>query len=171
MRIRAETEADHDAIRALVAAAFRAEGEAVLVDRLRQLPTFTPELSLVADDGGAVVGHVLVTDVDLVDGTTAFVIPSLAPLAVAPDRQKEGIGGALVRAVAARLDERGQPLVVLQGSPAYYGRFGFEPSAPLGITMDLPEWAPPEAAQLLKLAAYDPALRGHIVYPPAFDGL
>ena len=62
-------------------------------------------------------------------------------------------------------------LVVLEGNPKYYGRLGFEPSAPQGITITLPSWAPPEAAQLMRLGSYDPAIRGHVIYPPAFDGV
>jgi putative acetyltransferase len=58
---------------------------------------------------------------------------------------------------------------VLEGSPVYYGRFGFEPSADYGIHLPLPDWAPPEAAQVLRLRNYDPSIRGHVVYPPAFD--
>jgi putative acetyltransferase len=60
-------------------------------------------------------------------------------------------------------------MVVLEGAPSYYGRFGFEPATAHGIHIDLPAWAPPEAAQVLRLAAYDPDWRGRIVYPPAFD--
>ncbi|MSO78131.1 MAG: hypothetical protein EXQ79_00810 [Acidimicrobiia bacterium] len=77
------------------------------------------------------------------------------------------MGSALVRDVTARADARGERLVVLEGSPLYYPRFGFEPSAPLGIHITLPSWAPPEAAQVLRLAKYDPSIRGRVVYPPA----
>jgi putative acetyltransferase len=65
-------------------------------------------------------------------------------------------------------------MVVLEGSPAYYGRLGFEHSMRYGIVIPLPEWAPPEAAQVMRLSAFDPAdpsLRGTVVYPAAFDGL
>ncbi len=85
-----------------------------------------------------------------------------------PDQQGTGIGAALVRAVAERVDAAEEPLLVLEGSPAYYGRLGFEPAAAHGITITLPDWAPPEAAQVLRLHASDPTMRGHVVYPPAF---
>ncbi len=94
---------------------------------------------------------------------------NLAPLAVDPTHQREGVGSALMRAVIAEAEARGEPLIVLQGHPGYYPRFGFEWSVPLGITMDLPDWAPREAAQVLKLEGYDPAIKGQVVYPPAFD--
>ncbi len=98
-------------------------------------------------------------------------IAMLSPLAVAPDRQRQGVGSALVRAAVALADECGEPLVVLEGSPAYYGRLGFEPSARHGIELPLPSWASPEAAQMMRLTSYDPALTGRVVYPPAFDGV
>jgi putative acetyltransferase len=73
-----------------------------------------------------------------------------------------------VREVCALADARGEPLVILEGSPVYYGRFGFEHSVLHGIHIKLPSWAPPEAAQVLRLNTYDPAIRGQVVYPPAF---
>jgi len=109
-----------------------------------------------------------VSAVGLVDGDTERRVASLSPLAVAPAQQGKGIGGTLVRAVAERVDAAGQPLLVLEGSPVYYSRFGFEPAAAHSITIKLPSWAPPEAAQVLRLHAIDPTMRGHVVYPPAF---
>ncbi len=92
----------------------------------------------------------------------------LSPLAVLPVRQGAGIGGALVRAAVAAADRRDEPLVVLEGSPAYYRRFGFEPSYEHGIDLPLPDWAPREAGQVARLTRYDPTLTGTVVYPPAF---
>ena len=65
----------------------------------------------------------------------------------------------------------GVSFVVLEGDPTYHGRLGFEPSAPRGITIDLPSWAPPEAAQIIILRDYDPSIRGRVVYPAAFDAI
>ena len=96
-------------------------------------------------------------------------MPSLSPLSVDPDHQRSGIGSALVRAVAAIVDSADEPMIVLEGNPRYYARLGFEHAVPWGVTMTLPDWAPAEAAQLLRLRRYDPDLRGHLVYPPAFD--
>jgi putative acetyltransferase len=93
---------------------------------------------------------------------------------VSPDRQRSGIGGALVRAVTALADSRGEPLVIVEGSPNYYARFGFEDARPHGLLVPLPDWAPREAGQVLLLTAYDPddpTLRGDVVYPPAFDDI
>ena len=62
-----------------------------------------------------------------------------------------------------------EPLIVLEGSPGYYSRFGFEYAVPLGITIELPDWAPPEAAQVLRRSRYDAGMRGEVEYPPAFN--
>jgi putative acetyltransferase len=167
--IRAETPADVGAIASVVAAAFASEAEARLVELIRASDNFVPEWSLVAASDSVVVGHVMLSYVGLLDGERERRVASLSPLAVAPAHQRVGIGSALVREVTARADASLEPLVVLEGSPDYYGRLGFEPAAPLGIEIDLPSWAPPEAAQVLRLDAYDPSVRGRIVYPPAFD--
>jgi putative acetyltransferase len=167
--IRPEAPGDHDAIASVVQAAFGSEAEARLVDAIRGSDEFAPGLSLVAVAGDRVVGHVMVSHVGLRDGPTVRSVASLSPLAVVPERHGQGIGGALVRAAVARSEERGEPMVVLEGAPAYYGRFGFEPATAHGIHIDLPSWAPPEAAQVIRLRSYDPVWRGQIVYPPAFD--
>jgi len=167
--VRAESPDDRDAIAQVVAAAFGSPAEARLVEAIRASSNFVAHWSLVAELRARVVGHVMVSFVALRDGSAERRIASLAPLAVAPDVQGEGIGSALVSTVSARVDGDGEPLIVLEGSPVYYGRFGFEHSVPLGIHIRLPEWAPPEAAQVLRLRNYDPSIRGHVVYPPAFD--
>ncbi|HVJ97254.1 MAG TPA: N-acetyltransferase [Acidimicrobiia bacterium] len=166
---RPETAADHDAIASVVARAFGSPAEAALVDAIRASPNYVPTWSLVATIDGNVVGHVMASYVTLRDGDTDHRIPSLSPLAVDPDAQRRGIGGALVRALTATVEAEREPLIVLEGSPGYYSRFGFEFAVPLGITITLPDWAPPEAAQVLRLKEYDPAVRGHVVFPPAFD--
>jgi putative acetyltransferase len=102
---------------------------------------------------------------------TSHRVALLSPLAVDPAHQRDGIGGALVREVCARADAAGDPLVVLEGSPAYYPRFGFVDARTHGITLPLPDWAPPEAGQVLPLTADDPAITGRVVYPPPFEGV
>jgi putative acetyltransferase len=166
--IREERTADYEAIHEVVAAAFRSQVEAVLVRDIRASPEYIPELALVAESNGDIVGHVMVSHTALHDGELCHRIHHLSPLAVAPSHQRRGIGSALVRTVTSAAEQMGAPFVVLEGSPAYYPRLGFEPAAGFGITIDLPSWAPPDAAQILPLRDYDPSVRGHVVYPPAF---
>jgi putative acetyltransferase len=170
--IRPESPDDHDAMRELVAAAFESETEAEL-DRIRASPEYVPELALVAEVDGAIVGHVMISRAVIRNDDGDRQIGMLPPLAVRPERQRAGIGSALVRASLEVAEARGDPLVILEGSPAYYGRLGFEHSVSYGIEIHLPEWAPPEAAQVMRLTSFDrddPTLRGTAVYPAAFDG-
>ena len=172
--IRPESLDDHEAIRRLVTAAFGSEAEAALVDRIRASAEYVPEMALVAEAGGEIVGHVMISRAVLRHAGGDRPIVMLSPLAVLPDHQGMGVGSALVRASVGVAGERGEPLVVLEGSPAYYGRLGFEHSLRYGIEIHLPAWAPPEAAQVIRLASFDPddpTLCGTVVYPVAFDGL
>ncbi len=154
--------------------AFGSEAEGDLVDRIRASPDYMPELALVAIADGEIVGHVMISGATVRHATGTRAIAMLSPLAVTPGRQREGIGAALVSRVCELADRRGEPLIVVEGDPAYYGRFGFEHSTAHGLTIHLPDWAPPEAAQVRLLPSYDetdPTLRGEVIYPPAFDGL
>jgi putative acetyltransferase len=169
LTIRPERADDEAAIAAVVEAAFGQPSEARLVELLRASSCFIPELSLVAEAEGRIVGHVMITTAWLDDDGLRRPVANLAPLAVEPTHQRAGVGSALMRAVIAKADARGEPLVVLQGHPGYYPRFGFVWSVPLGITIDLPDWAPREASQVVTLSGYDPAVKGRVVYPPAFD--
>lgn len=151
-------------------AAFGGPAEARLVERIVASPWAVPELELVAEDQGMVVGHVLFSHVELValDGERWHVL-ALAPLAVQPERQNEGIGTTLTRAGLAEADKLGEPLVVVLGHAAYYPRFGFRRSDALGIH------PPPEYPQsdffALPLSSYRPEMVGQVAYPPTFAGL
>ena len=166
--IRPEDQADFPAIDELVRAAFGSDVEPRLVKLIRESPGYIRELSLVAEIDGTVVGHVMLSRLELDDGAERHPALTLSPLAVAPAFQKRGVGSALVSAVISAADRRSEPLVVLEGGPGYYSRLGFQPAADLGISIDLPSWAPPEAAQAMPLSNYDPTIRGKVVYPSAF---
>jgi putative acetyltransferase len=169
LEIRVETRADRPAVAAVVAAAFGSPTEAGLVEAIRASPEFLPELSLVADVGRQVAGHVMISHATIRDGEVSHRIAMLSPLAVAPQFQRRGVGSALVREVTRRADDSGEPLVVLEGNPVFYGRLGFEYSVPYGIHLTLPSWAPAEASQVLRLRNYTPSIRGLVIYPAAFD--
>jgi putative acetyltransferase len=90
----------------------------------------------------------------------------LGPLAVRPAQQGRGFGTALVEEALRLADARSEPLVMVEGSPVYYGRFGFRPSLELGI--EPPVRTDARYFMVRPLRAYDPALRGQAVYSPAF---
>lgn len=169
VRYRAERSEDHRAISDVVAAAFGSHAEAELVGDIRASECFIAELSMVAETDERLVGHVMVSYATLLDQEGERRIAMLSPLAVEPAFQRRGIGSALVRTVTANADALGEPLVILEGSPRFYGRLGFEHSLRYGIQITLPSWAPPEAAQVLRLSNYTPSVRGRVKYPVAFD--
>ena len=171
MDIRVETPAEHQAVEALHLAAFGEDVLPVLVRGLRAGDGFVPSWSLVAEDGGEVVGHTMVTYVPLeaADGVTRRA-PCLSPLGVRPDAQGRGVGRALVDAVCTAVEADGEPFVVLEGDPAMYSRFGFVRADGRGLRRPS-ERTPAVAFQVRALAADrpdDPALRGRVLYPELF---
>jgi putative acetyltransferase len=135
MLIRAEEQRDWVAAHAVNVSAFGRSAEASLVDALRdQVQTI---VSLIAEDNGAIVGHIMFTPVCL-SGHSALKIMGLAPLAVAPEHQRKGVGSALVRAGLEQCTRLGFGAVVVLGHPDYYHRFGFSSSAPFGIGCEYP---------------------------------
>lgn len=168
MIVRPERPEDHALISAVVGAAFGSPVEPKLVADLRASPGYLPELALVADDGGGdVSGHVMFTRTRLVDGTPILM---LSPLAVRPDRQRQGVGSALVEEGLRRCRERDEPLAIVEGDPRYYSRFGFVQATELGLERPL-EATPIWAFQALALPGHRPDVGGKVVYPPPFDGL
>ncbi len=165
--VRPERAADLEAIRAVVAAAFGRQDEARLVELIRRSPDYIPDLALVAEDRGAIPGHVMFSRTVLIDGDAVHPVLALAPVSVVPDRQRAGIGTALVREGIARADARGEPLVVVLGHPAYYPRFGFEPASQYGVLKPSPD-IPDAAFMILPLSGYDPPVRGRVQYSEAF---
>ena len=161
LTIRPERRDDTDAIRALTAAAFPTPAEATLVDALRR--QHASVISLVADDGRRVVGHILFSPVTL-DGTDARML-GLAPMAVWPERQRHGIGSELVGAGLAASRKRGAAAVVVVGHPAFYPRFGFVPASRFGLRCEYD--VPDDVFMVLELIPG--SLRpGLVRYHPAF---
>ena len=158
--IRTATLDDRPAILDVVRAAFGREDEVALVERIWTLDEYVPDLDLVALVDGTVVGHVL--------HSTGYVgehrLLGLAPLAVHPDHQRDGIGTTLLREAIARANAAGHTAIVLLGHPDYYARVGFRPARELGIAsaIDLP--SDPDPFMALPLDAYDPAIRGTFRY-------
>lgn len=153
MHVRTEEPGDRAAVHAINTAAFGAAVEANLVDALRAR---NPGLiSLVAEMEGAAVGHILFSPVSLADHAHLRIM-GLGPMAVVPQRQREGVGSALVRGGLERCREMGYDAVVVVGHPEYYPRFGFVPAARYGVSCEFD--VPDDVFMILELRAG--ALRG-----------
>ena len=168
MIIRPETAADHDAIRKVNDEAFGEPIEAKIVDAIRASDRYVPELSLVAVSEGQTLGHVISSYVDVEPGARRVL--QVGPLAVLPAHQRRGIGTALMEETIRIADARAEPLLLIEGDPNYYKRFGFSRADAVGIE------PPPEAhgAQyfmIRPLATYDPVFRGYAIYPPETFGI
>lgn len=167
VRIRPETAADHGGIRKANKKAFGGKNESKLVDAVRESEFFVPELSLVAEVGGQVVGHILFTPVRIVEGEKEIPALALAPMCVLPDFQEGGIGSMLVRRGLEESARLGYKLVVVLGHAEYYPRFGFVPAGEHGIK--LPFEAPAESFMVKELVpgALD-GVAGTVDYPDPF---
>ena len=165
--IRPESKADIDAIRKLNKRAFKGKNESKLVDAIRESDYFNQALSLVAVKDGKVVGHILFTPVKIKDLNSATPALALAPMAVLPEFQKQGIGAALVKHGLGECRRSGHKIIVVVGHPEYYPRFGFVKAGGKGL--ELPFEAADEVFMALELApgALD-GVRGTVEYPPEF---
>ena len=177
LRLRRSTTEDVGPIRALTAAAFASAshsappvddtgdpGEAALVVWLLDDPAAIPQLSLVAEQDGELVGHVI--------GSRGHVdeVPAVGvgPVSVHPDHQRRGIGSALMYGVLGAAQALDEPVVVLLGDPAYYSRFGFGPASAVGIASPEPEWG--DLFQAVAVGT-GPVTRGTFRYAEPFDRL
>ncbi len=167
MEIRPSSPADLDDVRALVVAAFGDHGPGVgaLVGDL--LSGEAVRASLVAVDAGAVVGHVALSRGWLDAEERLVEVAVLSPLSVQPARQGRGIGRDLLAAAVAVAEKAGDPLVMLEGDPGYYGRLGWEAAHLHGLERPS-ERIPRPACQVRLLASYRPWMRGRLVYPDLF---
>ena len=164
--IRPEAAGDEAAVRGINESAFGQPDEARLVDALRARAR--PFVSLVAETDGAVAGHILFTPVTL-EGFTGLLL-GLAPMAVNPDLQRNGVGAALIIAGLDACRSLGAAAVVVLGHTAYYPKFGFVPAARFGLRCEYD--VPPEAFMALELRPGALAgAAGTVRYHPAFAEL
>ena len=162
MNIRFEQPGDIEKIREVNLQAFETETEANLVEALRSADVEL--ISLVAEENGEVIGHILFSPVILGD----LKIMGLAPMAVLPDRQNKGVGTKLVKAGLQDCEKAGYEAVVVLGHAGYYPRFGFVPSVNFGIKSEYD--VPPEVFMVKELR--EGALKGAagtVKYHPAFN--
>lgn len=137
--IQQETKVDRRFIFEVHKQAFKREEEAILVDRLRTSAMYIPSLSLVAIINHHIVGHILFTEIRI--GKRNVNALALAPLAVLPEFQQQGIGGMLIREGLSKAAEAGYGAVIVLGHEHYYPKFGFIPASKWGITapFDVPD--------------------------------
>jgi putative acetyltransferase len=172
LTIRPEQPADFPAIDAVIVDAFGPEhGPAVthLVERIRASEDYIPAFALVAEHDDAVVAHVLLSWVGIESDLRDRIL-NLTPMSVRSDCQRLGVGTQLIDAVLRRAEDAGEPVVMVQGVPAYYPRFGFERATPLGF--GVPYEGILDAAFMVKrLPGFSAGLAGRVIYPAAFDHL
>lgn len=173
LTIRPETPTDYPGISEVNDLAFGQPAEGKLVEKLRKNPKFVPELSLVAEVDGRIVGHVLFFPIVIKSGAgdeecEEYETISLAPISVLPEFQKQGIGGGLIKEGLEACRKLGYGSAIVLGHPEYYPKFGFEPASKWGIKD--PFGAPEEAFMALELK--DGALEGVsgvVEYPEEFN--
>jgi putative acetyltransferase len=153
MLLREATPADRTAVLEVHKLAFGRDEESLLVDGLLADPSAQPTLSVVAEDRGRIVGHVLFTSVKLVGPEDPPAASILAPLAVVPSAQRSGVGRRLIEAGCELLSQRRVGLLFVLGDPNYYTRRGFTSAMPHGLRA--PYDIEPQAAWMVR------ALAGH----------
>jgi putative acetyltransferase len=163
--IRRERRKDEAEISRVIDAAFGDRDTSMFAEQIRASPGYVPELAFVTEEEGEIVAHTMLSRVRLAGPEVDVLI--LTPMSVRPDRQRQGVGGRLVEAALDAADELGEPFVLVEGVPSYYPQFGFVLATALGL--ERPDPRIPEAAWMVRpLHAYDPALRGRVVYPSFF---
>jgi putative acetyltransferase len=153
--IRPEQSEDIAAVRVVNEKAFGEPTEATIVDSLRD--ACPDAVSLVAVEAGKVLGHIFFSPAFVSGGHEIVKGMGLAPMAVLPERQRQGIGSMLVQAGIAAVRERNYPFIIVLGHPEYYSRFGFVPGSHHGLSC---QWdgVPDEAFMVLILD--EPAMAG-----------
>ena len=164
--IRPESTEDIAVIRQINEQAFERPAEANLVDALRR--NGKSKISLVAEDNGRIIGHILFSEVALKAGEKRLDGLGLAPMAVSPERQNEGIGSRLVEAGLAECRKAEYPFAVVLGHSEFYPRFGFVPASRFGVKSEYD--VPDEVFMAIELQKDSLAgFAGVIKYQPEFN--
>lgn len=165
--IRPETPEDYQNIYKVNKLAFDGEFEARLVTKLRKTSGFIPDLSLVAIKDNKIVGHILFSKVNISTKTGKIPALALAPMAVLPKYQKEGVGSSLVKEGLKKCKKLGYKIIVLVGHPDYYPRFGFTLAKEKGLKLQFD--APDNAFMVYQTVPNSlDGISGTIQYPPEF---
>ena len=164
--IRKEEEKDYKQVYEVNKLAFQQENESILIEKIRKGENFIPDLSLVAEIDNRIVGHILFSKIKIV-GDSIFESIALAPMAVIPAFQKQGVGSKLIKKGMAKAKELGFDSIIVLGHKDYYPKFGFERASKWNIKC--PFKVPEEAFMaitLTKKALEDKA--GTVKYPDEF---
>ena len=165
--IRPETKQDRQAVWNVNRAAFETDAEATLVDALRDGGYV--EVSLVVVDDGEIVGHILFSPLPLVTEVGAVDTLSLAPMAVLPSHQRQGIGSRLVEAGLEACREQGCKIIVVLGHTEFYPRFGF--SSELAQPLKSPFGGGDAWMAMELVPGALTGVEGRVEYPPPFQGM
>jgi putative acetyltransferase len=157
MKIRNASDADLNDVLTVARAAFERDEEAALVRDLLDDPSAHPVFSLLAFRDNHAAGHILFTRAGI-EGHPYLTASILAPLAVVPEAQNQGIGGALIQHGLQALTASKIDLVFVLGYPDYYTRHGFEPAGRLG--WDAPYPIPPQNADAWMVQPLRPGVLG-----------
>ncbi|MBV6625995.1 MAG: N-acetyltransferase [Rivularia sp. (in: Bacteria)] len=168
MNIRSETPTDYLAIAQIYKLAFGREEEGHLIEKIRSSQYYIPELTLIAEVNSSVIAHVMFSYINLV-GKETFQVLGLAPVAVHPDFQNQGIGSALINAALDKANQLGESLIIVLGNPHFYSRFGFKPSVDFEIESPFP--VPEDAFMVKPLTNYHASYKGKVIYPAAFQNV
>ncbi|AWM17072.1 GNAT family N-acetyltransferase [Bacillus inaquosorum] len=142
--------------------------EHFLVNKIRKSDAFIPELSLVALNGKEIVGHILLSKIKIVDGDNAVDSLALAPVSVAPEYQRKGIGSQLIHVALKKAKELGYRSVIVLGHKDYYPKFGFKPASLWNIKA--PFEVPDEVFMALELSKESlENVKGVVHYSKAFS--
>ena len=165
--IRTEKSKDYQEIGEVTGLAFGSEDEVRLIEWIRKSDHFIPELSLVYEKDGNIVGHILFSGVTIETGDRMVSALVLLIVSVRPDYQNQGIGSELVRRGFEECRSLGHGVVVVIGHPLFYPRFGFVPAVKKGLTVEFD--CPDEAFMVVELfpEAMD-FTSGTVKYPPEF---
>jgi putative acetyltransferase len=167
-QIRPEQAADRESVRRVIGAAFGDGGRDQHGEDVADIWSGLGEhrrAGLVAEEGGAVVGHVGLSGA-WVDARPELVdVWLLSPLGVVPERQRSGIGTALLVAAVETARVSGTPALFLEGSPHYYGARGFARADRLGFLPAALERTPRAAFQVVVFEAHEPWMTGQLIYP------
>ncbi|BFT72175.1 GNAT family N-acetyltransferase [Paenibacillus sp. P36] len=169
MRIRSEEMKDHQAVYQLNVEAFgHREDEAQLVERIRASEGFIPELSIVAEMNHQIVGHILLSKAHVVDEDKEHEVIALAPIAVKPDFQKQGVGAQLILEGIRKTKDLGYGAIFLIGHPSYYPKFGFVPARTFGF--ELKQFQVPDEVFMVCeiIEGYLKDWSGELRYPDSF---